>query len=360
MSEPAAADDYRAARAAFLAACARRDHPVRHYPHPLPGPDGQPIATDVVRIGPADAARLLIITSGTHGVEGYAGSHAQRACLDWLDPERLGADRAVLLIHMINPWGTAWRRRHNEDNIDLNRHFIDRTLPAPANERHAELVRLGFLKSLAAPTPADALARLDRFRRDHGDDAYAQAVFQGQYDEPAGLGFGGAAPCWSDVTLKEALRDLAGDPGHVALIDLHTGLGPFGVGTLLCTEAPGSSDTPVLREWYDESFVALLEDRQTMPYQVQGDIAHGVRPALPRARVLPISLEFGTYSAERFATLMVEDGWAQRQPASDPAVEAIRCDLVHFFHPRSALWRSMVERRTLAVVAMALAGLSAL
>ena len=32
-------------------------------------------------------------------------------------------DVAVLMIHLINPWGTAWMRRVNEDNIDLNRNY---------------------------------------------------------------------------------------------------------------------------------------------------------------------------------------------------------------------------------------------
>jgi hypothetical protein len=308
-----------------------------------------------------DARRTLIMVSGTHGVEGYAGSDAQSTWLDDLDPARLPPDTNIVFLHLLNAWGTAWRRRHDEANVDLNRHFIDRTVEAPVNEAHAGLVRRGFLDALEGATPAAALASLSAFRMAEGEAAYAKAVFQGQYDCPGGLGFGGTAPGWSQRSLVAALLALTAGPEVAALIDLHTGLGPFGIGTLICTEAPGSAETAVLRQWYDEPFVALLEDQQGLPYQLQGDLANGVRAALPDTRVLPISLEFGTYEADRFAALMVMDAWAERtRDPMAPEVEAIRCDLLHFFYPRSALWRHMVAARASSVAAMALKGMTLL
>lgn len=355
------ATDYRSARANFLAECGRRDLTVTSYQHPKAGPDGDPIFTDVARAGPVGAAKVLVMVSGTHGVEGYGGSNAQVAWLQGFDPRQLPADTSVVLIHMINVWGAAWRRRHNEENIDLNRHFVDRGATVPENKGHAELVCEGLLDSLTAPTPDDALRLLDRFRDRRGADVCGQAVFQGQYDCPEGLGFGGTVPSWSQHTLEAAARAIIGSPREVALIDLHTGLGPFGVGTLISIEPPGAPETTVLRGWYDANFVALLEDQQGLPYKLQGDLAQGLRRALPDARVLAVSLEFGTYEAARFAELMVKDAWAERRgDPNDPEVEAVRCDLMHFFYPNSAKWRAMVDKRTQAVAAMALAGLKGL
>ncbi len=31
----------------------------------------------------------------------------------------------ALLIHALNPYGFAWTRRVTEDNVDLNRNFVD-------------------------------------------------------------------------------------------------------------------------------------------------------------------------------------------------------------------------------------------
>lgn len=355
------AHDYASARALFLKRCKQLDIAVSSHCHPQPGTGGEALYCDTVRIGPDHATRTLLVVSGNHGVEGYAGSHAQVALLDDLVRDGLAADTSVVLIHMLNPWGAAWRRRHTHENVDLNRSFIDRTVPLPANAEHVALMREGFIDCLRAANPEAALTAVARFRAAHGDDAYAKAVFQGQYAYDMGLGYGGSAAGWSNDLLGQVAQDMMECASIVALVDLHTGLGPFGVGTLICTEAPGSPETAMLRAWYDEPFVALLEDRQGLPYELQGDLAQGVRQALPAARILPISLEFGTYEADRFAELMIKDAWAEaRGNPDDPEVEAIRCDLMHFFYPQSALWRDMVAQRTKTVAKMALAGLAAL
>jgi len=61
--------DFVAARAAFLESCETAGLSARAYPHPLAGPAGVELATDVVRIGPERAAKLLVVVSGVHGVE---------------------------------------------------------------------------------------------------------------------------------------------------------------------------------------------------------------------------------------------------------------------------------------------------
>ena len=64
---------YAEARAKFRAAATKAGAETRQNLHPLKGPDGQEIATDVARFGPATARRILGIGSSTHGVEGYCG-----------------------------------------------------------------------------------------------------------------------------------------------------------------------------------------------------------------------------------------------------------------------------------------------
>ncbi|MCX7232683.1 MAG: DUF2817 domain-containing protein, partial [Burkholderiales bacterium] len=68
---------YAQARAKFLAAAASAGLAVQSYPHPLPGRDGEALATDLVLDGAANADRLLIVTSACHGVEGFCGSGVQ-------------------------------------------------------------------------------------------------------------------------------------------------------------------------------------------------------------------------------------------------------------------------------------------
>ena len=70
---------YAEARQQFLEAAAAAGLAVQSHVHPLTGRDGEALALDVVRDGPVDASRVLILSSGCHGVEGFCGSAVQTA-----------------------------------------------------------------------------------------------------------------------------------------------------------------------------------------------------------------------------------------------------------------------------------------
>ena len=114
-------ENYADARNAFVAAATKRGAALESLDHPRTGPAGEPLFTDLAWVGPRDAPNVLMIMSGTHGVEGLCGSACQ---IDWLLQEtELPEGVAVLLVHLINPFGTAWEQRGTEDDIDLNRNF---------------------------------------------------------------------------------------------------------------------------------------------------------------------------------------------------------------------------------------------
>ena len=62
---------YRTQREQFLAAATDAGATLTEYPHPLQGPFGESLSTDVAVLGEPGAKRLLIALSGTHGVEGF-------------------------------------------------------------------------------------------------------------------------------------------------------------------------------------------------------------------------------------------------------------------------------------------------
>ena len=88
-----------------------------------------------------DPKKVLIHISGIHGVEGYAGSGAQVAALQYfalknttrralytsLNDEggkTIISPPTLVFIHAINPFGMSNNRRVNEQNIDVNRNFL--------------------------------------------------------------------------------------------------------------------------------------------------------------------------------------------------------------------------------------------
>ena len=144
------APDYASARPQFLAAATLAGTTLESLPHPQCGPDGGELAIDLAWLGPRNARRVLVLISGTHGVEGYQGSAAQIGFLQ-NTASALPADTAALLIHGLNPYGFAWVRRVNEDNIDLNRNYLNFSRPLPANPGYPEVHALILPEAL---TPA--------------------------------------------------------------------------------------------------------------------------------------------------------------------------------------------------------------
>jgi hypothetical protein len=190
------------------------------------GLEGEDLSTDVVRLGPATARRMLVLTSGTHGVEGFCGSAAQIALLRDRPLQAL-LDRlnvAILVVHAINPYSFSHLSRTNEDNVDLNRNSIDFSLPLPVNPAYDDLHAL-LVPSTWPPSDANAAAIADYIAQ-RGEQAYQQALTIGQYRHADGMFFGGHRPVWSTRLLQMLFECHGAACDSIGWIDFPTGLGP--------------------------------------------------------------------------------------------------------------------------------------
>lgn len=347
--------DYSEARTKFRAACEAEDLVVVEYVHPLHGPDGVMLATDVALLGPTDASKLLIVLSGTHGVEGLAGSGAQ---IGWLTSELrrpLPADTAVLFVHMLNPWGSAWGRRQTEDNVDLNRNFLAFEDALPENALYAAVHPIIVAGTVGARAKADPAIR--SFRTERGEQALANALFAGQYAHCDGVGFGGDRASWSHLTLNAVLDDFATSAEHVAVIDIHTGVGHFGHGMALCLDDPESAGLDRARDWFGPGVLSPHDDG-AVPYTLGGTTLRWIAGTLS-AETTAIALEFGTFELARMLDLQIDDCRMHNMQAheTEPGVQ-IREELQNFFYPATEDWLQSVLLRTAQVIDLALGGLA--
>ncbi len=84
--------------------------------------------------------RLFVLTSATHGVEGYVGSAVQQMFLKELTKKISLDNLGLLLIHGVNPYGFKYKRRVTENNVDLNRNCsTDKTLFESLNSGYSDL-----------------------------------------------------------------------------------------------------------------------------------------------------------------------------------------------------------------------------
>jgi len=182
--------NYAQARRAFREAAASVGAALHTHHNPATGPGGIELSTETARLGAQDAERLLVVISGTHGVECFCGSGLQVGLLKSGLAAEMPRGTAILLIHAINPSGFAWVRRVTEDNVDLNRNFVDHARPHPVNAAYDEL-REAICPRDWINGQAAADATLEAFRQRHGIMALQSAISSGQYGDPEGVFYGG-------------------------------------------------------------------------------------------------------------------------------------------------------------------------
>ena len=325
--------------------------------NPAAAPDGLQLTTETARLGPRQAERLLILMSGTHGVEGFCGSGLQVGLLKSGLAADHPADTAVLLIHAINPSGFAWNRRVTEGNVDLNRNFVDHSRPYPANPGY-ELLREAICpRDWSAKGRAAADAILDAYGAAHGEMALQTAISAGQFVDPDGLFYGGRGPVWSNQTLREILRRDVVGARHVAFIDIHSGLGPYGVGEINNNHVSGDPGYQRVKDWFG-SEATSSEEGSSASATVIGETNTALDEALPPAAVTGITLEFGTAAVLELREALRAENWLHRYGCLDSAEgRAIIATLRQVFYPDSDNWRNIVWERAIDVVGRALRGL---
>ncbi|HVO15565.1 MAG TPA: M14 family metallopeptidase [Alphaproteobacteria bacterium] len=351
--------DYAEARRRFRDLCDSRGLLITTFDHPERGPDGGALATDVARAGPADAETILLVVSGTHGVEGFGGSGCQLGLLDNDVFDRLAPGAAVVLVHAINPYGFAWQQRLTEGHVDLNRNFVDFAKPLPQNPDYDYLDPYLIPRELSGPVREAADAKIKEYIAEKGQMAFQTALGRGQYTHPDGLFFGGGEPSWSRLTHEAIAAQFLGGAKRVALIDLHTGLGPYGYGEVLCFHAAGSAAQQRARAWYGD---AMTEPRAggSVSSDLDGTTYDGYERLLAGKDYTLVALEFGTRPFLVGFEALRAEGWRRRYgQRTGPEAERIRAQSRHFFHVDKEDWQEMVLFRAGQVVRQVLRGLSA-
>ncbi len=350
---------YAEARAKFLAAAEHAGLDVESHAHPLLGRDGEALAMDVALQGAKDARSLLIISSGCHGIEGYCGSGVQHALLADAAWHALLRESgvAVLYIHALNPHGFSWWRRVTQENVDLNRNFHDFTQPLPPNPGYDEIAAL-LVPSMWPPSP-EVAAALQRHIAAHGLRAFQQAVTGGQHDHPEGIFYGGRNPTWSNVTLRHVLQAHGRRCARLAWIDLHTGLGPSGVGERIFAGRDDAAAIARARAWWGEH-ITSIHDGSSTSASLTGLMWTAVDDECAQAEYTGIALEYGTVPVTEVLDALRADQWLENHPEAGAAQqEAIKRRMLAAFYTDTDAWKQAVLEQAFEAARQAVAGLAA-
>lgn len=343
---------YSAARQRFLDAANAAGAEVTAFPHAMRGLEGEDLAIDVAQIGAANASNVLLIVSGTHGVEGYAGSALQSWWLDERSADLQADTIRVVVVHGLNPFGFSWVRRVNEDNVDLNRNFVDWTSP-PVNAGYGDIADLLVPSEWSDEVQATTTTSLLAVARDVGFEQFQLIVSGGQYDHPTGVFHGGSGPVWSHRWLAEHLPGLVAPATRLGVIDLHTGLGDWGHGELISHDGVGDPGYDRGRTWWGD--VRSMYDGESVSVGVSGDWLGAIAPMLPDVEVTSAALEYGTVDTISVLQSLRADAWlhAHGDPEG-PDAPTIRAQVRAAFADDDPAWLGTITARFDEVVTGAL------
>jgi Protein of unknown function (DUF2817) len=370
--------DYDASRARFRADCAAAatlpgtrtlcsSHPIR-YDDPPPGAPHQATSDIDLTIDTAyisrSQPRLLILRSGLHGAEGFAGAAVERLIFEKHLRPLLDAGYDVLMIHAANPWGFRHVHRVDGNNVDLNRNF-----PTPGARENAAYDALRGLtesqepvRSVSGGSMILAVRTAFAFARHGFSFSYvSDGTHAGQWRDPHGFEYGGREPAQQVAFWREMVAPLmAAHPGPIVFLDLHTGLGP--ANTLTIYSGSGPEWTPARKEAL-AAFARGWEDariRVAAPgeseFQTVGDVIDFV-PSLARdSHITAVTLEWGTigdtvpaYLATN-ARMILEHRARFHGCASPTTCEEVQRNFAELFNPKTDAFRASVLTQADAVL----------
>jgi len=356
-SEVEFAADAGAARELFRAAAVAAGAAV--VSHPAEAGDGGAATVDVATLGPAGAPRVLLMVSGTGGIEAFAGAAVQVAWLRRHAQGALPAGCRAILVHGLNAYGFNSLRRVDDNNVDLDRNFLDFDQPLPDNPGYEALA------PTLAPLEWDEIGeRVNRrvwaeFIAREGERAFLDGVSGGQYRHADGIYYGGKAASRPHRLLRELVTAQLDGCRRLLLVDLRTGPGAFGEAEVICRHDPDGDDFARALAWFG-SPVHSPQRGDTLAPVATGTLLTAVPAwAPPPARVTAVAMRFGTGPEDKVFAAVRADNWLTHHgdPAS-PRGLAIKAQLVDAFAPDDAAWRRAVLEQGRAVLDRGLRGLA--
>jgi hypothetical protein len=208
---------------------------------------------------------------------------------------------------------------------------------------------------MASSTPK-AIAKAQP-RAQVGDVAFLRALTSGQYTHPEGLFYGGGGPSWSNRTTHAIINRFLAHRSYIAILDFHTGLGPYGYGDLITHYEPDSPGSHRVHAFWGEA-VTESKRGQGVSQALYGLSHFGYNDALPEAKVTMATLEFGAYDRESNRRVLQADHWLHKYgDPIGPEAGPIRAAMRKQFYPDTDEWKEMVLFRGHQAVRQAIEGL---
>ena len=300
-----------------------------------------------------ESTNLIVLTTGVHGIEGYIGSVMLDVFFEEIYPTLNTKDTGVLIVANVNPYGMKYMRRYNENNVDLNRNFIEDwdNFDLSSNKEYPKVDK--FLQpegkmGNAFWHEAGFYLKLAKEAIFTGADTISDALLTGQYEYPEGVYYGGNGDEKSTTYLKGVFNDcLEGDYENIIHVDIHSGYGPrYNMVIFNSVQDPTSEADSMAQIGYD---YIIAQDSEEF-YVTYGDTTdYFYRLAKSKnsdKNLYSTCFEFGTIGDGFFDSILslkytVDENRQHKFPTNNKiTAEIVRQNYLELFYPTETEWRT--------------------
>ncbi len=295
---------------------------------------------------------LIVLTTGVHGIEGYIGSVMLDVFFEEVYPELDTADTGILIVANINPYGMKNYRRYNENNVDLNRNFIEdwESFDRSSNKEYPKVEsflqpegkmgnafwhEVGFYMSLAKEAVFT------------GADTISDALLTGQYEYPEGVYYGGNGDEVSTAYLKGVFADcLDGEYENIVHIDIHSGYGPRYNMVIFNSVQDMTTEAEAVKMFGYDYVIAQDSEEFYVTYGDTTDYFYRLARSKESDKELySTCFEFGTIGDGFFDSILslkytVDENRQHWYPTTNKITkEVVRQNYLELFYPTEMEWR---------------------
>ncbi len=302
--------------------------------------------------GQKSQQKLLIISSGVHGIEGFVGSAVHQMFMAEVLPNVNMDTLSILFVHSLNPWGHRHSRRVTQNNVDLNRNFdVATDLFAIENAAYADID--GFLNPTEPVTQEmvdNAMSEVFSFAVDYPREELQQAILGGQYQFPKGLYYGGSGFEPQKAPIEALLTEKIAAHEAVFLMDFHTGYGKRG--HLHLFGAPKVGDPEAMSVVFEGYTIDTGADDPDF-YETTGDFTLYLGKLVDPKPYVGMTMEYGTMDSQTdvgavrsLANMRLENQGYQHGYVEDGARAQVEKQFRDMYDPPEAEWRTAIMTAT--------------
>ena len=316
---------------------------------------------------------LIIINSGIHGVEAAAGVFLQHYLLSYCtgDHSINRTNTAILIIHIMNPFGAKYGRRFNANNVDLNRNCFDASFSQLNGFPGLSMDNPEYedIRDLVESTTNQFFIIWSGIREGIQESVWSfiqegkrkiSKALSGQYQYPKGIYYGGNSVEKECSSVQELMASHIDDFKNVVIIDVHTGLGKKGINQIMLN--PLEEET--LREAYQREMQILktmfpdnecfelceIQEADSHEFYTTGDFTQWIYERFPAKReegiVLSFTSEIGTFPGRQVLEGIVNENYCywNRDICGEEKYFDEREKLNILFNPDDEIWQKQIHR----------------